>query len=192
MSAKIIHVIFGRNGKKISPKASWYLDAERKRIANKFYTQACKPGCQEKNPEIAEDLFKRSIKLNPELAAAYNELGNFYAKSGQLIKASEQYKKTIEIDPYCVPAYYNMGYVYQRMGQDRPAMTFFQKLMNLNPSFIMRNFQYCSTYVKVLERLGKFDEALKILEQYLEGETCAESIDLVQKTIMTVRNKIAQ
>jgi len=53
--------------------------------------------------------YDEAIKLNPNLAEAYNNRGNAYYNKGEFEKAIEDYTKAINLNPNYAIAYYNRG-----------------------------------------------------------------------------------
>ena len=51
------------------------------------------------NYQVAKDLYNQTIKINPNLVEAYNNLGFIFNLEGQNEKAKECYEKAIKIKP---------------------------------------------------------------------------------------------
>ena len=68
------------------------------------------------NYQVATDLYKQILKINPNLVEAYNNLGFIYGLKGQNEKAKECYEKAIEIRPNFISAHQNLGLIFQKLG----------------------------------------------------------------------------
>lgn len=60
--------------------------------------------------------FKKVIKMAPNYAPAYYNMGYIYSQEGEYTKAIDMYKKAIKIDPYLKAAYYNLAITLERRG----------------------------------------------------------------------------
>lgn len=60
----------------------------------------------------AEECLKKSITLNPDYSAAYNNLGNLYKDQKQFKRATFYYKKALNLTPDSYDAWNNLGLTY--------------------------------------------------------------------------------
>lgn len=60
--------------------------------------------------------FKKVIRLSPQYAPAYYNLGYIYSQEGEYTRAIDMYKQAIKIDPYLKAAYYNLAITLERRG----------------------------------------------------------------------------
>lgn len=81
-----------------------------------------------------------SLELNPNDAAAYVELGNYYNDKGNYNKALEYYSKGIILNPKEYAGYGGRGNVYVELNEYAKAeKDYFQALALRSDSFIVRN-----------------------------------------------------
>ena len=77
------------------------------------------------NFKDAEECFKNSIQLNPNLLEARVNLGNIYIEQKRVDEAINQFIKTLQTNPNFNLAYYSLG--------DALSKTYFKKpIKNLN------------------------------------------------------------
>jgi tetratricopeptide (TPR) repeat protein len=88
---------------------------------------------QEGKTDIAQKLYDRILKINPNYAHALSNLGALYQGLGENQKAIGFYKKTIAINPNYVPAHSNLGLIYQGLGENQKAKECFEKAIKLKP-----------------------------------------------------------
>ena len=69
-----------------------------------------------KQLDAAIDSYKKAIKIRPDHASTYNNIGIAYKKNGALDLAIDSYKKAIEIEPDYAVAYNNLGNAYGKKG----------------------------------------------------------------------------
>ncbi len=114
----------------------------------------------------AEDLYRRAIDLDPQLAIAYTNLGNLRFRMGAESEAAELYKRALEIDPRQPEAHYNLGYVMLERGVPSRAIAHFQRALDADPNFGDAHFNLAMA----LEATGQPERATPHWRRYLELE----------------------
>lgn len=78
-----------------------------------------------------------AIKLDKELGKAYNDVGSYYVKMGNLNEAILWFEKAIGSTNFKKRhyAYFNLGLVYTKKGMWHSAMTMFRKALDENEKF---------------------------------------------------------
>jgi len=74
-----------------------------------------------------------AIKLQPNIAEAYNNRGNAYADLQQYELAIEDYNEAIRLKPDYAHAYYNRGLAYHDLDQHQRAIDDFSEVIRLKP-----------------------------------------------------------
>ena len=82
------------------------------------------------------DSYQQAIKINPEYAETYNNLGNVYATIEKVDEAISSYKKAIKINTNFAEAYSNLGHLLKEIGRVDEAQNYESKLLSLIPSDI--------------------------------------------------------
>ncbi len=134
----------------------------------------------------------QAVRLNPDLAEAYFNLGVAYAlvemrdsldpenavpigtnseddekKANSVIafeKAAEAYAKVIEREPENHQAHFSLGLSYNKLNKDREAARAFRQAVKLNPE----DSQYQTELGKILIKLAEYREAIGPLKKALE------------------------
>jgi tetratricopeptide (TPR) repeat protein len=90
-------------------------------LANYYYALSLwnvgKKSGKVENPALAESLLERAVHLDPELGAAYLQLGIVYADRQDFTKAISAYQRAIEATPDLEEAHYRLGQAYSRTGE---------------------------------------------------------------------------
>ena len=107
-----------------------------------------------KNPEIFwNHVISAFPKTFPE---AYNNLGNYYAKTGRLEKAIPFYEKALSLNSNFTEAYNNLGLIYAKKGRFDEAIAEYKKAININPHVAEIHTNLGLVYAKK----DRFDEAI--------------------------------
>jgi tetratricopeptide (TPR) repeat protein len=85
-------------------------------------------------PAQAADELREAIRLNPDRAAYYNELGMVSRREGKFDDARRYYAKALDLDPAYAYAHLNIGILYDLYLQDaEKAMQHYQRYQELTP-----------------------------------------------------------
>jgi tetratricopeptide (TPR) repeat protein len=128
------------------------------RIQN-LYAQSA---ANEKNGNLEEAIkdYREIIKLNPELPAAYNNLGRLYYRHGQFPEAIESLKLACQFAPKLASPRALIGFVYFEMGDFENAQKELKIASQLNPADRNSKLFLARSMIELNDRKG----ALKMLE----------------------------
>jgi tetratricopeptide (TPR) repeat protein len=130
-------------------------------------THLCKLGVawyEKGDYDKAIEYFKKSIILNTNYAAAFNNLGVAYAKKGSFDLAIECYKEATSIDSNYATAFNNMGVAFYKLGFLPDAVECFEKAIEADPDF---DKAYSYKVVGLIKN-GEHDKALKFVNKIRE------------------------
>jgi tetratricopeptide (TPR) repeat protein len=129
------------------------------RIQN-LYAQSA---ANEKNGNLEEAIqdYREIIKLNPELPAAYNNLGRLYYRHGQFPEAIESLKRACQFAPKLASPRALIGFVYFEMGDFENAQKELKIASQLNSADRNAKLFLARSMIELQDPKG----ALKILEQ---------------------------
>lgn len=98
---------------------------------------------QKKYTEAVSEL-KNALRVNPNIVAVHNLLGEVYSKMGEKDKAIASYKEAIRITPKDINAHYNLACIYQQEGADQLADAAFNQVIALSPELAQeQDFRKC-------------------------------------------------
>jgi Flp pilus assembly protein TadD len=100
--------------------------------------------------------YRRAIALDPESAAAHDNLGNALLQHGELDEAISEYRRAIELDPKSATAHNNLGNALRQQGKLDEAVSEYRLAIQLDPKFAPAH----SALGNVLRQQGKLDEAI--------------------------------
>jgi tetratricopeptide (TPR) repeat protein len=114
-----------------------------------------------RNYELAVELLKRVVALEPKHKYAWNNLGRAYLGMQKSEDAIRAFQKAIEIDPYDEFAYNNLGLAYWRQQKYEEAVSAFRKQLEINPLDEFAHGNLGALYVE----WHKYAEAVPELEK---------------------------
>ncbi|MBS1953935.1 MAG: tetratricopeptide repeat protein [Cyanobacteria bacterium SZAS-4] len=79
--------------------------------------------------ELAVDAFNQAIKLQPELALAYNNLGQALREQSRFDEAIENYKTGLQYHPFNVDLWLNLGLAYEKLHRTDEAHGCYQRIL---------------------------------------------------------------
>ena len=128
---------------------------------------------QKNNLQVAENLYKETLKTNPNHVDAHNNLGIIFKELGELQKAVDCYQKVIQIQPEDAYAHYNLGLVFKELGELQKAVDCFQKVIQIQPDRVDDAHVGLGLVFKELEEYQKakscYEKAIQINPYYAEA-----------------------
>ncbi len=99
-------------------------------LANYYYALIVWKRGRSSNTEAdslrVEGLLEKAVRLDPQLAEAYVQLGIVRAGQGNFASAIDAYKKAIAVSPHLADAHYQLSLAYKRAGEEAKAHDEFQ------------------------------------------------------------------
>ena len=157
----------------------------------------------ENQTELAIEAFRQAVKLNPELAEGWFQLGIAYSllemqmersgeysepasnsKEGRTKKRSEKafekavetYKKWLKANPNDDAAQFNLGRTYAKLNKDEEAEDAFRQAVKIKPD----DTEYQTELGAVLIKLAKYREAIDPLKKAIAlDESNSRALDLL-------------
>ncbi|KTD75051.1 type IV pilus biogenesis/stability protein PilW [Legionella waltersii] len=114
--------------------------------------------------EQARKYYSKALALSNDSGAQLNNYGTFLCRQGDYQGAEKYFLKAVKDQSYLntAAAYENAGLCAIEIPDNAKAMSYFQKALNQDPS--RRQSLYELT--KLESKMGKDDEAVKLLQQY--------------------------
>ena len=85
--------------------------------------------------DAAIDSYKQALKIKPDYADAYYNMGNAQKNKGDLDAAIDSYKQALKIKPDYADAYYNMGIVLRAKGDLDAAIDSYKQALKIKPDY---------------------------------------------------------
>jgi tetratricopeptide (TPR) repeat protein len=116
------------------------------------------------NLQWAEEICREILKVQPDNAHVYNNLGIILDKKGQIDEAITCYRSALQFDPTLFDVYYNLGNALKEKNQLDEAIINYRKALQLNPNL-------CDAYINLgiaLKGKHQLDEALTCYQKALQ------------------------
>jgi len=107
--------------------------------------------------------FKEAIRLKPDLAEAYFDVGSVLQKTGHLEEAIVKYNEAMRLAPDLAEAHNNLGNILQKMGHQEEALPHYREAVRLKPDFVLAY----NNLGLALQRMGRFEEAIANFKEAL-------------------------
>jgi tetratricopeptide (TPR) repeat protein len=136
---------------------------EKDQLALTYNNQAVNEITNERY-EVAIQLLNHAIRLKPDFARAYYNLGTAYQFLGQSQTAVNALQKAIELNPFYAEAYNQLGFVYVGRAEYEKAVAAFEKSIAQNPNDAIPYYNLGCVQV----RLEQFEVAVEALKRAVE------------------------
>lgn len=111
------------------------------------------------------DYANRALKINENLAKAYFIKGSIYRESGDTSRAISSLETATEQDNKYIEAFYDLGVLYSAR-KNPIALEYYNTVLKLDP----QNKDAAYAKAKLLQDLGKIDEAIQLYQQLISIE----------------------
>ena len=116
--------------------------------------------------EEALSFYQKAVKLNPNLDAAYNNMGAAQQALGRLEEAIFCFRTALKLRPDNAEAYCNLGNAYQSLGRFNDAIFCYKKTIERKPE----NPEAYNNMGAALKHLGRLEEAVNCHQKCLEAK----------------------
>jgi tetratricopeptide (TPR) repeat protein len=120
----------------------------------------------EKNRAIA--LYEEILKVAPEYAAAYINLGTILFHQRNFSLAEELYRRATEVDPAYVLAFFDLGNVLDELQRPDESIAAYRQAVSLSPRYADAHYNLALAF----ERKGERRQALRHWQAYIRLDHC--------------------
>jgi hypothetical protein len=114
-------------------------------------------------------LFSHTLDVDKNNWVAYNNLGSYYLKNGDLTKAFSYINEAIRCNQNNPDAYMNLGIIYNNLGNHVQAVTCFKKAVDIQHDLVMAHFNLGLALILVGDR-DAVTEEYRIMQRLDPGQ----------------------
>ncbi|MCB1828502.1 MAG: tetratricopeptide repeat protein, partial [Coxiellaceae bacterium] len=112
----------------------------------------------------AEHYYKQVIRLQPNDAEAYVQLGNCYIEMGNAKKAIESFQSAIVLQPTYAKAYRQLGLAYQAVKDYQQSAIMYHKAVEINP----KDCDSIEAIGKLYSKIDKHEQAIECFKESIK------------------------
>ena len=118
------------------------------------------------NLQIAENLYKEALKINPNHFKSIYYLGTLLAQTKKFDLAKLLFHKAIQIEPNYAMAHNNLGNVLSELGEYQKAISSYEKAIQIEPDYAQAH----NNLGVVFNQLGEHQKAKKFYQMAVKYE----------------------
>ncbi len=111
----------------------------------------------------AIDLWKKTIKIDPNFVSGFNNLGNAFLKIKKFEEAIKYLNKSLELKPDFFETHYTLSEIFFQKGLHEKTLHHLNEAIKIKPDHL----QTIKNKLKLLSKLNKKEEILKLLEKVI-------------------------
>ena len=127
-----------------------------------------------------DTLWIATAKTSPSGPNIHNNLGDVYARQGDLEKAATEFKKATEINPGYADAYHNLANTHAQMKNFEEATINYKKALEINPRLWQSHQQLAAIYFEQENYSAALDEIKKALEINPADKNLNENLKIIK------------
>lgn len=112
----------------------------------------------------AENEFRRSLELSPELVLSHQRYGSYLSFMGRFEESIKHYEYALELDPFSLHVNMNLATNYYLMGNSERAVSHLEKTLELDPDYMPTHFVLACTYIqqgRLTDAIAEFQSIYK-------------------------------
>jgi tetratricopeptide (TPR) repeat protein len=142
-----------------------------------WYERGCEFDTNPSTHDLAIDAYLKAIKIDPNFAEAFVNLGNVYYCKGMRDEAEEQYRHAVYLNPKLEAANYNLANILLEKDELIDAITYYKAALQVAPDFYDAHFNIALAY----EKLNMREKALTHWRAYLKLNPYGEGVEIAKQ-----------
>ena len=107
---------------------------EKKKLTTKETFSLALQNHQKNRLQVAENLYKKILKINPNHFESIFLLGTLLAETKKFVEAKQMLTKAIQIKPNHALAHNNLGIIFKELGKHQEALACYKNAILVNPN----------------------------------------------------------
>ena len=121
---------------------------------------------QKSNFKVAENLYKKILKINPNHFESIFYLGVLLLETNNFNGAKQLFQKAIQIQPNYAPAHNNLGIIFNALEEVQGAIDSYQKAIQIQPNYAHAH----NNLGMAFRELGEFEKAISSYQMAVKYE----------------------
>ena len=117
---------------------------------------------EDRDTPMAVDAYRAALRLRPEWAEAWVNLGRLYAENTNPVAATECFRAALELDPQDATAIYNLGVVAQDSGREADAIALYARALELDATIAEAHYNLATLF----DQGGDSRAAIRHINEY--------------------------
>ncbi len=134
------------------------------RTASEWFRRGLELQAEPRTQRQALDAFREAVKLDPQLADAYVNMGVLYYQQAKLIDAQRCFRMALRRSPYHTQACFELGNCLDELNCTEEALRWYEKSVEISPEFSDGYYNLATT----AEKLGLWDRAVRAWRAFLQ------------------------
>ncbi|MBI4446370.1 MAG: tetratricopeptide repeat protein [Acidobacteria bacterium] len=149
------------------------------KTADDWFREGLSHDRHESTYELALNAYRQVVKLDPDYADAYVNMGTIYYNQRKFLEAERYYRLALARDPYHARACFNLGNALDEMNCVEKAAEFYEKALEIDPLFADAHYNLAV----ICEKWGQPDRAIKHWKRYLALEPESKAAATARKRL---------
>lgn len=111
-----------------------------------------------------DSLWLATVKTSPDSSKAWNNMGDYYGRHGDMQASFNAFVKATQINPSYSDAWHNAGNALVQMGKDNESIPYFEKSLQFNPNLI----EAYNNLAVVYHKKGDQEKSLAMINKSLQ------------------------
>lgn len=159
---------------------------ESKRTAQDWFQEGLHHDQDESTYDVALRAYRQALKLKPDLADAYVNIGTICYNQRKFLDAERSYRLALHIDPYNAKAYFNLANALDELNRIEESSRCYEKALEIDPHYADAHFNLATSF----EKLGQWDRAIKHWKTYLTFDAQSKHALTAQRRLKLLQSRL--